>query len=47
MTTATTAHGVTSIPDTVFIDRSGIVARKIVGLLTQASLATGIQALLR
>lgn len=47
-TTATaTAYGVTGIPDTVFIDRSGIVAHKIVGPLTQASLAAGIQALLR
>jgi len=47
-TTATAAaYGVTGIPDTVFVDRRGIVAEKIVGPITQASLDAGIQALLR
>ncbi len=47
-TTATAAaYGVTGIPDTIFIDRHGIVTEKITGPITQASLDAGIQALLR
>jgi cytochrome c biogenesis protein CcmG/thiol:disulfide interchange protein DsbE len=46
-TKTTAAYGLAGIPDTIFIDRSGIVAQKIVGPITQKSLAAGIQALLR
>ena len=40
-----TTYGITGLPVTVFIDRDGVVAQRIAGPLTQASLAAGLHAI--
>lgn len=42
-----TAYGLPGLPDTIFVDRHGVVVRKIAGQLTAAALDQGIQTLLR
>jgi cytochrome c biogenesis protein CcmG/thiol:disulfide interchange protein DsbE len=42
-----TAFGIPGLPDTIFVDRHGVVVRKDAGQLSAATLAQGIQALLR
>jgi cytochrome c biogenesis protein CcmG/thiol:disulfide interchange protein DsbE len=42
-----TAYGLPGLPATIFVDRHGVVARKVAGQLTAAALDQGIQTLLR
>ncbi len=40
-------YGVSGVPETFFLDRHGIVVQKVTGELTQQSLQSNLQAILR